>query len=201
MADVRKLVWPVLRLVLLGMFLGSGSPMFGQIRQTEPGRENLLTAPAPKKALPPTVSFQPQKYLALDKPGRMKRIRFFVGNEITFRLKGDPVTYHDVIAAVDDSSFTIFGTKVPLREVDRIVVRNQGWFLNQGAALLPLAGGIYFLADNLNPVLSGDGGFAIHRGSVVVGAGLVGAGLILRIFQVRQHKMNKRKQLRVLETF
>ena len=190
----------MLRFIFLGMLLGSGSPALGQIRQTEPGREGSLPAPTREKVSPP-ASFRPQKYLVLDKPGGTKRIRFFVGSEITFRLKGDPITYHDVVAAVDDSSFTIFGTKVPLREVDRVIVRNQGWFVNQGASLLPLAGGIYFLADNLNPVLSGGEGFAIHQGSVVVGAGLAGAGLILRIFRVRQHKIGKSKQLRVLETF
>jgi hypothetical protein len=172
---------------------------FGQILQTQPGEEDSLRAPQPPIVTHP--AFIPQKYLVLDKPGSIKRIRFFVGNEITFRLKGDNMVYHEVISAVDDSSFTIYGTKVLVREVDRIILRKEGWFLNQGSVLLPAAGLLYFLADNVNPAIRGGEHFGISRGSVIVGASLISAGIVLRIFQKRQHKIGKNKRLRVLETF
>jgi hypothetical protein len=166
-----------------------------QILQSEPEEVDTL------QAQPVSPFFRSQKYLVLDKPGKVKRIRFFVGNEITFRLKGDPVLYRDVITAVDDSSFTIFGTKVLIKDVDRIILRSQSWFVNQGSFLLPAAGVIYFLADNLNPVIQGGEKLAISRGSVIVSASLIGAGLVLRLFQKKEHRIRKSKRLRVLETF
>ena len=187
---------------ILALLIGLGPMGWAQVLQTEPQdleQDSIRqTTPVREQNAP---AFVPQKFLALDKPGKIKRVRFFVGQEITFRLKNDPITYRDYITAIDDSSFTIFGTKVPIRDVDRIILRSNSWFVNQGSVLLPAAGVIYFLADNLNPVIQGNEGFSVSRGSVVVAAGLVGTGIILRIFAKRSHKIGNNKRLRVLETF
>jgi hypothetical protein len=186
----------LLRSLLLSGFLAAFAPYArAQILQSEPEKKDTV----PTQPVSPL--FRAGKYLVLDKPGKVKRVRYFVGSEITFRLKGDPVLYRDVIAAVDDSSFTIFGTQVLIKEVDRVILRSHSWFANQGSVLLPAAGVIYFLADNLNPVIQGGEKLRISRGSVIVSAGLVGAGLVLRLLHKKEHRIGKNKRLRVLETF
>lgn len=186
----------LLRSLLLSGFLAAFAPYScAQILQSEPEKKDTVQT----QQVSPL--FRPGKYLVLDKPGKVKRIRYFVGNEITFRLKGDPVLYRDVIAAVDDSSFTIFGTKVLIRDVDRVILRSHSWLVNQGSVLLPAAGIIYFLADNLNPVIQGGEKLTVSRGSVIVSAGLIGAGLALRLLHKKVHRIGKNKRLRVLEVF
>lgn len=188
------------RFVLLFCFFAiSAHTSFGQILQSE---KDSVEVPVPGGQDPEKITaFKPQRYLVLDKPGKVKRLRFLVGQEITFRLKNDPIMYSDVITAIEDSSFTIFGTRVPLREVDRVVVHSQNWFVNVGSVLLPAAGVIYFVADNINPVIQGRDGFSVSRGSVVVGASLLIPGIILKAFQKRSHKIGKNKRLRIFETF
>jgi len=184
-------------LIIFGLLVGLACQVSAQILQTAP--EEVDTLRQPKTT--PSPFFKQQKYLVLDKPGKVKRIRFFPGSEITFRLKNDPVVYHDYITAVDDSSFTIFGTKVLIKEVDRIILRNHSWFVNQGSVLLPAAGLIYFLADNVNPLLRGQEGVSVSKGSMIVAGSLIGTGLVLRTFRKKQHRIGNNKRLRVLETF
>jgi hypothetical protein len=190
-------VWMLRSLILFWCFLGSIPLASGQILQTEPGEEDTVRT---EPQLPVSPFFKPQKYLVLDKPGKQKRVRFFVGNEITFRLKGDKVVYQEAITAIDDSSFTIFGTKVLIREVDRVILRSDNFFINVGSRYLPAAGIIYFLADNLNPVFQGYS-FKVDPNSAIIGASLVTVGLVLKQFQKRKHKIGKNKRLRILETF
>ncbi|MES2734186.1 MAG: hypothetical protein V4714_20735 [Bacteroidota bacterium] len=184
-------------LILLCFFIGSLQLASGQILQTEPGKEDTVSIEAQKPISP---FFKPQKYLVFDKPGKVKRVRFFVGNEITFLLKGDNVVYQEAITAIDDSSFTIFGTKVLIREVDRVILRTNNFFINVGSRYLPAAGIIYFLADNLNPVFQGSS-FKVSPTSAIIGASLVTVGIVLKQFQKRRHKIGKNKRLRILETF
>ena len=185
-------------LLFFCVLLSVASVATGQILQKTAEVPDTVAKPP---VVPASPTFRPQKYLALDKPGRIKRIRYFIGDEIVFRLQGDRLVYRDIIAAIDDSSFTIFGTKVLVREVDEVILRRQSNFATQASVLLPLAGIIYFLADNLNPVISGREKFSVSRGSVVVGASLIGAGVLLRLTQKKRHHLGKNKRLRVLETF
>ena len=124
-----------------------------------------------------------------------------MGSEIAFRLRGDSYVYRDVIAAVDDSTFTIFGTRVPVRDVEMVIVRRKGWLLNQGAFYLPAAGLLFFVGNTLSGALVRNEGWGIPRSSWMLSGGLVGVGLIFKLAQVRKYRINEYRTLRVLRTF
>jgi hypothetical protein len=143
--------------------------------------------------------FVPQKYLVLDKPGRVKRLRFPVGSQLTFQIKEDRTIYTDEITAVDDSSFTISDIRVRIGDVDRIIVRRKNGFVGQVSKKLIQAGVLYFLLDNFNPIFLGRRELSVSQGSLIVGAAFVGPGLLLKLFQRKTYRIGERRRLHVLE--
>lgn len=143
---------------------------------------------------------QGEKYLVLDKPGRVKRIRFYVGDELIFKLTGDKHLYKDIIEAVSDTSIRVRGAWVPVEEIKLIKEYKEANLLKQAIYFLPRAGIIYFLADTFNPVFTG-GEVFVSRSGVIVGGSLIAGSLILRLFAKRTYRINNYRTLKILETF
>jgi hypothetical protein len=136
----------------------------------------------------------------LDKPGNVKRFRYYAGDELIFKLKGDKMRYKDVIEAVSDSSIKIRGVHIPLREIKSIIRYRQGGMLNQAIYILPRAGILYFLADTFNPVFRGADP-DISRSGIVVGSSFIAAGFLLKLAKKKTYRINNFRSLRTLETF
>lgn len=143
---------------------------------------------------------QGQRYLVLDKPGSVKRIRYYVGEELKFKLKDDKTVYTDVIEDVGDSSIKIRGTQIPLKDIRMVIRYKEGGLLNQAIYILPRAGILYFLADTFNPVFRG-GSVDVSRSGIIVGSSFVAGGLFLKLFKKKKYRINNFRSLRTLETF
>lgn len=138
-----------------------------------------------------------QKFLALDKPaGREKRLRFFEGDRLTFRLKNDPTRYSGIITHLEDQSLYIGDTRVLLSDIDAITIRNRykdSGILNSAPFILPLAGLIYFAADGLNP------GSKISSGTYIVSGSLIGTGVIIKLFQKKTYRIDGTRRLKIID--
>jgi hypothetical protein len=145
-------------------------------------------------------SFSQEKYLVLDKPGRIKRIRYYSGDEIIFKLKGDITTYSTMIQAIGDSTILVRDTPIPIRNIHSITKHSENGFLYQAARILPKAGMLYFLADTFNPVFRGEKP-DISRSGVVVGGTLIAGGYALKLFRKRTYRINNYRTLKILQTF
>ncbi len=143
---------------------------------------------------------QGEKYLVLDKPGRIKRMRFYVGDELKFKLAGERHLYKDVIEAISDTNITIRGTWIPIREIAAVVQYKEGNLLKQAIYVLPRAGILYFLADTFNPIFTG-GEVSVSRSGVILSSSLIAGSLVLRLFTKRTYRINNYRTLKVLETF
>ncbi len=148
----------------------------------------------------PVSGFSQEKYLALDKPGRVKRIRFYTGDEIALKLKGDKRLYEEVIANIGDSTITLLGTQIPLRDIRAIVVRHEGGLAHQAVRKLPIAGLLYFLAATFNPLLQGQP-LRVNRSGLIVGGAMVAGGQLLRPLLKRTYRINSFRRLRTLQTY
>lgn len=143
------------------------------------------------------------KFLALEKKGAVKRIRFFKGDQIHFKLKGDKYRYHKVITAIDDNTITVAGTKIPIKNIRSVTIYNDLWLIHQGSKYLPIAGAAYLLIDLINPLLTNGGGrdLRITPGTAIVSGSLTAAGLALNIFKKRTFRMGKNKYLKILISY
>jgi hypothetical protein len=141
-----------------------------------------------------------EKYLVLDKPGRIKRIRYYVGDEINFKLKEDKTTYSTLLQAVGDSTIKVRDTDIAISDIRSIIRHSENGFLYQAARILPKAGILYFVADTFNPLLRGEKP-SVSRSGIVVGSTLFAGGQALKLFRKRTLRINNYRTLKILRTF
>lgn len=147
------------------------------------------------------------RYLALDihkRFGKVKRLRFYRGNEFIFQLKGSKERLKTEIESVSETDLGILGGTVPLKNIDKIIVTNPSWFVHAGSVLFPIAGLGYFTMDMLNPAIDDQPDtkpFTIHREAIIISGSLILTGIILRFLKKRVFKINNRRVLRPLIKF
>src|SRR5215467_11766636 len=63
-----------------------------------------------------------QKFIAIDKSGKEKRLRFYTGDKINIRLNDENFFRSGYIDAIADTSFIFEGKNIPLSWVNAILV-------------------------------------------------------------------------------
>lgn len=135
-------------------------------------------------------------YLILDKKGRTKRIRFFVGDWIKFQVKGDKFKWSGQITGIDKERIEINYGKIPLSQFSSIVLGKDNYWANftrsasaSGAAI----SGIFFVSGLLskNKIKRQD--------NFIISGGFFALGGIFSLFQKRKYKLGKKRQLKVIE--
>jgi hypothetical protein len=144
------------------------------------------------------ISLAQDRYLALDKPsiGHKNRLRFNAGDELWVKLRGEKKRYSLLIERLTDTSLVMGAVDFPLARIKSVTVRRPGGLRQAAAYLLPVAGGIFFLADTFNKS-NGDRPNVSNWG-IRVGGGLAGTGLLLFLTRNRTYKINTYRSLKVL---
>jgi translation initiation factor IF-1 len=141
----------------------------------------------------------PIYFLSLEKPGRVKRIRFYEGDYISITFKDTKERYKAQITKITADRVEVLNTPLDLSKIGKVTLYNQNRLRAMGAIYLPAGGALYFLADMINPIFSGREAFQVRTGSVVVPLAMIGSGLLLHAFGKRNLKLNKNRYLRILE--
>jgi len=181
-------------LILVCIIWGHGALLYAQ---TKPVENNAGTKEADKPLVEQIDNAT--YFLSLEKMGRKKRLRFSVGDKITFSFKGSKERFSPAITKINAQRVEVMDTPLDLRKVHKITLYNESKLRAQGANVLPAAGVLYFLADMINPIFSGREAFKIRKGSVILPSILIGSGFLLRVFAKRTLKMNKNRYLRIME--
>lgn len=188
----------------MGVLNAQERPIEERLLQKSP--EEILQKRNP--ALAKTI-LNKQKYLALDKPGKNKRIRFFMGDEIRFKLKQDSRRYRGEIASITDSTFSfVVHNEVTNRfeyqhfkvaDVHSVLIIHRIPFVSSATRLSPLAGLGLASLDIINS-WGIDKGW--HKSGVAkTSAGLIAFGGIGRLLERRNYRIKGYKRLRVLQSF
>lgn len=148
---------------------------------------------------------RPSRYLALDVNhtlGGFRRYRFFEGDEIHFRAKGQK--YREQLYDVTDSTFSVLMANevmnrdepvtFRLADVQRFYLHRRIPFVTAAGNLFPIAGAVYLIADVVN-----QGG--LYRSALPVAGTLVVGGLLLNRLSSPRYKLNKNHRLKVLRTY
>lgn len=137
-----------------------------------------------------------QKFLAIDKSGKVNRLRFYVNDKINIRLTDESFFRSGYIDAIGDTSFIFDGKNIPLQWVDAILVyKNKGGhaFLKEASAKLPIAAAFLLLLTATNSIISGS--YPIIPPTILIISGaMVATGIILypltfRVYQVKKHPL------------
>lgn len=136
------------------------------------------------------------RFLALEKRGATKRIRYFVGDEIEFKLKGESVLYKPIIEQVLDSAITVNGTQVYFTDISAVKIYRKKPFLSLISRFV-LIGGVGYLAIDLI-----NNRFNVYNRTLITSAAFVAPGLSLTLlFKPRLLKLNQHRYLKTLKGF
>lgn len=199
----RGLIY-ALQIAIYGMVLGNGH--LGMAQTVRPSAEPSTLQDNPRYA----NLTKPARYLALDVigPFSFKRFRFFEGDEIRFKARGEIV--QEQVYAVTDSSFCILAENEVMARMEPVWFRfdEVKWvhihrripFVSAGAVILPLAGAVFAIADFVNPkALDGRSGrFLFDPGSLVPAGALMAAGAVCYKLSSAKYRINKRHRLKML---
>ncbi|MCU0445528.1 MAG: hypothetical protein MUE85_11480 [Microscillaceae bacterium] len=146
----------------------------------------------------PSLNDRRIRFLALEKSGFRKRMRFYIGDEFHFKLKGEKLIQKGTITNIETKSIFINGVEVQLAEIQAVVLYKDSYFLAQARTYLPLAGLAYFMMDTFNPVIVGRENLKVRAGATLIGSGLTLGGLLLNLLKKRTIRLNQRKYLKTI---
>ncbi|MBD2757071.1 hypothetical protein [Spirosoma validum] len=148
---------------------------------------------------------RPSRYLALDVNhtlGGFRRYRFFVGDEVHFKARGEK--YREELYDVTDSTFSVLMANevmnrdepvtFRLDEVQKVYLHRRIPFITAAGTLFPIAGGVYLAADIVN-----NRGF--YGNTLPVVGTFVLSGIIFHIISNPHNRLNKNHRLKVLRTY
>jgi hypothetical protein len=157
---------------------------------------------ATKDTLLPQHTQKPNHYfLALEKGGAVKRIRYYELDDIYYKLKNDRTKHNAVITNIGESFFITYGSLIQFDQVSSVTRYRSGWFMNQGAKLFPIAGAMYILMNMFNPQGGQSEGLNLSTSTWIVSSSLVATGLFLRSLRKRTYQLNNRRFLKAIPRF
>ena len=147
------------------------------------------------------VSFLPaqaQKILQMEKKGKVKTKKHYLGEEITFQLKGGSDWYTDVMIDIKvKEKIIVFSERfVKVGDIKSIKSYKNARFVNRTEKSLYSFGAAWLLFS-LGGTLAGE---PLNDLTWKVPATSAGLGfLIKRLFYTRKYRIGKRRKLRVLD--
>lgn len=141
-----------------------------------------------------------QKILQMEKYGSLKTQRYYMGNNMTYRLKGDKTWYRAKIENIRvEDKIVIFNNRyVELKDIMAIkTYQNRAWSQKVGGSLMVFgASWSLFAAGGM---LVDKDRFAYRwSDAAVTGTSILSGLLIRQIFKSNTYKMGKRRWLRLL---
>jgi len=145
------------------------------------------------------------RFLAMDtyRMGIIKRHRFFVGDDLTFKVRGYRGKIKEKITAITDTSFSFSEfnqitnefdhTDVPIRNVKKIRLSRRIPWITQGIVSFPVAGLLFSMTD----ILSFREGQFRDPKALLIGAGLASLGVVSWKLSYPAYRLGKRHRLKV----
>ncbi len=140
-----------------------------------------------------------QKFLALTKPGLHSRLRFYEGDKVGFKLKGEKHIYNGQISYCTTTA-VMLADSIPIQLADVAVFYDyeHGAAARFGSTLLLTAGIFYGAIVLINGGLAHSGDLQNSNNAIVIGS-LLGGGLLLYPFGHRHYKLNSNKRLSIID--
>jgi len=139
-----------------------------------------------------------QKFIQLEKTNRARTTKFYVGQEITYRLKTD-TEWH--IATITDAQMgaqvvALDRTTMPVSDIAAIRLQHPGLLRNAGPALMIF--GASWAGFSL--IGAAFDNYKLTAGTAIVsGTGLASGFILHQIFKNKNIKLNDRRRLRAVE--
>jgi hypothetical protein len=143
------------------------------------------------------------RYLLLSKTGTISRFRIQIGESITFKRLQDKKLQTMEVLDIRGNSFYVEGLEVPLKEVEKIRLRNHtggrkvAHFMG---SFLKAAGSVFIVVGAINTVANSDDR-ADGLQTMAAALTLYGLGEGLHVLRNGTYKINQKWTLKVIEMY
>ena len=141
-------------------------------------------------------SLDAQRILLLEKPGKFKNFKYFVGSDIVVKTLPYDQKHEGVIHEITDSSILInFDNEIMLEDISMVMRRRWGWSLL--SKVTRIAGAGYFALDVTNRAINGQSP-VVQETTVYISAGMVAFSYALVPIQHKRMRKGEKWRLKVL---
>jgi len=147
------------------------------------------------------ISAQSNRFLSLDIEhlSNTKRIKFYEGDQIIFKLKGSRYKYKGTLVWVNDSSIIMDSTKTFLiKNIRKILVDKSNHLTRAAATFISGCGVGYMGLDAFNNIINSDTPI-LRWLDVEIGVGLVVVGRAFKVLAIKRYKINKKHRLKFID--
>ncbi len=139
-----------------------------------------------------------QKFIQLERANRARTIKFYCGDELTYRFKGDAVWRHSLITDVqmDTQRVALDGHYGALSDIGAIRLQYPGLLRASGPMLMLF--GASWAGFSLIGAAFDDYPLTTQT-AIISGTGLVVGFGLKQLFKYRSVRLNERRRLRALE--
>lgn len=142
-----------------------------------------------------------QSYLVLQKGDNQKtRIRYKVGETMTYKLQDIPYYMTDVIREIQPGHLLLGENIVAPRQIEAIDIRQKDERNStlRNLTLLPAGAALLLMTAETVNSLYGEGSIQYSNASIGIAGGLVGAALIMSQVRYKKFRVKGRRNLLVL---
>lgn len=137
-----------------------------------------------------------QRVLLLEKPGKFKNYKYFVGSEISVRTLANGSRVGGTIHEITDSSLLIdFDKEVLLQDIDMVYKSRWGYSLL--SASTRIAGAGYFLLDVVNNAINNE--LVVEKNTVLISSGLIAFSYVLVPLKTKRMRVGDKWRIKVLD--
>ena len=141
-------------------------------------------------------TLQAQRVLLVEKPGKFKNYKYFVGNDITLRTIPGSTKYKGTIHEITDTSIIInFDTEIMVQDIEKIL--RPRWGLGLVSMITRIAGAGYFVLDVVNNAITSQPTI-VDENTLIISASLVAFSYALVPFHNKRIKSGTKWRIKVL---
>ncbi len=137
-----------------------------------------------------------QRILMLEKPGKFKNYKYFIGSNIAFKTLPFGEKYDGTIHVITDTSIVInFDNEIMLSDIEMII--RPRWGFGLLSKLARIAGAGYFVLDVVNNSITGQPTI-VDKNTVAISAGLVAFSYLIVPLHNKRMKAGNPWRIKVL---
>lgn len=138
-----------------------------------------------------------QRVLLVEKPGKFKSYKYFVGSDIKVKTNPDGLKHRGTIHVITDTSIVInFDDEIMLTDIESIFRTRKGLpFLSK---LTRIGGGGYLLLTGVNNVITGNPTI-VDQNTLIISASMIAFSYLLVPFHYRKIKPGDPWRISVLD--
>ena len=137
--------------------------------------------------------------LEIEHGSNFKRIKYFTGDEIIYKLKQDNRRYHGVITMISDTGIIVDTSVVVLyKEIGKVLVDNSNSLTKVASVFFKGCGIGYVGLDILNNLINSNKP-VINPLTIEIGTGLFLSGQIIKWLSIKHYKINKKHRIKFID--